>query len=118
MILVDTHAVVWLAFDPSRLSKKARTAIDNAREKGDGLAISDITPLKGRSTKPMFSLFVEMNRESGKDLRQVLGRPFRACHIARSLKPRPMAWAGLARPVGALKYQRQARSLTLVRSPD
>ena len=43
MILVDTHVVVWLAFDPSRLSKKARTAIDNAREKGDGLAISDIT---------------------------------------------------------------------------
>ena len=43
MILVDTHVVVWLAFDPSRLSRKARTAIDNARENGDGLAISDIT---------------------------------------------------------------------------
>ena len=46
MILVDTHVVVWLAFDPSRLSKKARTAIDNARENGDGLAISDITLLE------------------------------------------------------------------------
>lgn len=43
VILVDTHVVVWLAFDPSRLSRKARTAIDGARQNGDGLAISDIT---------------------------------------------------------------------------
>ncbi|MGO8786959.1 MAG: type II toxin-antitoxin system VapC family toxin [Terriglobia bacterium] len=46
MILVDTHIVVWLAFDPSRLSRKARTAIDDARKNGDGLAISDITLLE------------------------------------------------------------------------
>ena len=46
MILLDTHVVVWLAFDPSRLSRKARIAIDQAREKGDGLAISDITLLE------------------------------------------------------------------------
>jgi len=46
VILLDTHVVVWLAFDPSRLSRKARTAIDQAREKGDGLAISDITLLE------------------------------------------------------------------------
>jgi PIN domain nuclease of toxin-antitoxin system len=46
VILVDTHIVVWLAFDPSQLSKKARAAIDDARRKGDGLAISDITLLE------------------------------------------------------------------------
>ena len=46
MILVDTHVVVWLAFDKSRLSKKARAAIDDARAKEDGLAISDITLLE------------------------------------------------------------------------
>ena len=46
MILLDTHVVVWLAFDPSRLSKQARLAIDDAREKGDGLAVSDITLLE------------------------------------------------------------------------
>ena len=46
MILVDTHVVVWLAFDPSRISTKARTAINQAREGGDGLAISDITLLE------------------------------------------------------------------------
>ncbi len=43
MILVDTHVVVWLAFDQSQLSRKARAAIDGARKDGDGLAISDVT---------------------------------------------------------------------------
>jgi PIN domain nuclease of toxin-antitoxin system len=46
VILVDTHIVVWLAFDQTQLSKNARTAIDNARKNGDGLAISDITLLE------------------------------------------------------------------------
>ena len=46
MILVDTHVVVWLAFDQSQLSKKARAAIDDARQNGDGLAVSDITLLE------------------------------------------------------------------------
>ena len=46
MILVDTHVVVWLAFDQNQLSKKARAAIDDARKKGEGLAISDITLLE------------------------------------------------------------------------
>jgi PIN domain nuclease of toxin-antitoxin system len=45
-MLVDTHVVVWLAFDGSRLSGKARAAIDSARRNGDGLAISDITLLE------------------------------------------------------------------------
>jgi PIN domain nuclease of toxin-antitoxin system len=46
VILVDTHVVVWLAFDQGQLSKKARAAIDDARTNGDGLAISDITLLE------------------------------------------------------------------------
>ena len=46
MILVDTHVVVWLAFDQDQISRKARAAIDNARRSGDGLAISDITLLE------------------------------------------------------------------------
>ncbi len=46
MILVDTHVVVWLAFDQAQLSQKARAAIDDARRKSDGLAISDITLLE------------------------------------------------------------------------
>jgi PIN domain nuclease of toxin-antitoxin system len=46
VILVDTHVVVWLAFDQSQLSKKARAAIDDARRNGEGLAICDITLLE------------------------------------------------------------------------
>jgi PIN domain nuclease of toxin-antitoxin system len=46
VILVDTHVVVWLAFDQNQISRKARTAIDDARKNADGLAISDITLLE------------------------------------------------------------------------
>ena len=45
MILVDTHVVVWLAFDEDQISRKARSAIDVARKNADGLAISGITLL-------------------------------------------------------------------------
>jgi PIN domain nuclease of toxin-antitoxin system len=46
VILVDTHVVVWLAFDQEQISRKAKSAIDDARNHGDGLAISDITLLE------------------------------------------------------------------------
>lgn len=46
MILLDTHVVVWLAFDKARLSSKAKLAIDDARRQGKGVAISDITFLE------------------------------------------------------------------------
>lgn len=43
MILLDTHVVAWLAFDPDRISKNAKAAILKARSKAQGLAISDIS---------------------------------------------------------------------------
>ena len=46
MILLDTHVVAWLAFQPDVIPRKARTAIDVARRNGEGLAISDITLLE------------------------------------------------------------------------
>ena len=46
VILVDTHVVVWLALEPERIAKKARTAIEVARRGGQGIAISDITLLE------------------------------------------------------------------------
>lgn len=42
MILLDTHIVVWLAFEPDKLSKNAKDAIRAARIEG-GLAIAGIT---------------------------------------------------------------------------
>ena len=46
MILVDTHVVLWLALEPDKISKKAKTAIEHTRQRGHGLAISDITLLE------------------------------------------------------------------------
>ena len=46
MILVDTHIVVWLALQPDKISKKARTAIEDARRIGQGIGLSDIVLLE------------------------------------------------------------------------
>ena len=46
MILVDTHVVVWLAFDQKQISIRAKAAIADARKNADGLAICDITLLE------------------------------------------------------------------------
>jgi PIN domain nuclease of toxin-antitoxin system len=46
MILLDTHVVLWLTSEPTKLSGKAKTAIEDARTNGDGLAICDITLLE------------------------------------------------------------------------
>ena len=43
LILLDTHVLIWLGLEPSRVSRNARTAIDQARQEGTGLAISSIT---------------------------------------------------------------------------
>ena len=45
MILLDTHIVIWLAFEPDKLSKRATEVIRSARAQG-GLAISGITLLE------------------------------------------------------------------------
>jgi len=42
VILLDTHVLIWMSSDPNRLSKKAREAIRNARQKA-GLAVASIT---------------------------------------------------------------------------
>lgn len=42
MILLDTHVVIWLAFEPDRLSKRAKEVIRAARLQG-GLSIAGIT---------------------------------------------------------------------------
>ena len=42
MILLDTHALLWFAADPAKLSTKAREAIRLGYERG-GLGISAIT---------------------------------------------------------------------------
>ena len=46
MILLDTHVVIWLALESGRISKRARAAIQETRQRGEGLAVSDITLLE------------------------------------------------------------------------
>lgn len=46
MILLDTHVLIWLALDPGRISSRASTLINEAREIGSGLGISDMTLLE------------------------------------------------------------------------
>jgi len=42
VILFDTHVLIWMASEPKRLSKKARDAIRDARQK-TGVAVAAIT---------------------------------------------------------------------------
>lgn len=43
LILLDTHVVVWLAKDYQRISAKAQAAIEEARQRDRGVAVSGIS---------------------------------------------------------------------------
>jgi PIN domain nuclease of toxin-antitoxin system len=64
VIIVDTHVVIWLAFDQAQLSKKARSAIDDTRARAEGLAISDITLLELATLTRKGRLRLDINLES------------------------------------------------------
>ncbi len=89
MILLDTHVVAWLAFDPSRLSRKAISAIDKARSGGEGLAICDITLMELAALVRKGRIHLDISLESF--LREVEARfvvlPItgRACVLALGL---------------------------------
>jgi len=46
LILLDTHVAIWLAQDYQRISPTARSKIEDARRKEQGLAVSGITLLE------------------------------------------------------------------------
>jgi PIN domain nuclease of toxin-antitoxin system len=64
VILLDTHVVVWLAFDQAQISKRARAVINDARANGDGLAISDITLLELTTLSSKGRIRLEISLES------------------------------------------------------
>lgn len=43
MILADTHVVIWLALDPSKIAGEAKALIEETRQGGAAIGISDIT---------------------------------------------------------------------------
>jgi PIN domain nuclease of toxin-antitoxin system len=89
VILLDTHVVLWLLSDASRLSRPARAAIDHARQGGEGLAISDITLLELTTLVSKGHIRLDISLESF--LREVEARfivlPItgRACALALGL---------------------------------
>lgn len=46
MLLLDTHVVLWLALEAGKISRKAKSAIETARQNNDGLALCDISLLE------------------------------------------------------------------------
>jgi PIN domain nuclease of toxin-antitoxin system len=64
VILVDTHIVLWLAFAPVKISRRARTVIDEARRGATGLAISDITLLELATLEGKGRVHLDISLES------------------------------------------------------
>jgi PIN domain nuclease of toxin-antitoxin system len=91
VILLDTHVVLWLAFQPSQLSGPARSVIDRARQNAEGLAICDISLLELATLEKKGRIKLNITFESL--LRQVETRfvvlPItgRACILALALPP-------------------------------
>ena len=87
MILVDTHVVVWLASEPERLSKNARAVIDEARQNGEGLAVSGITLVEIMTLYGRRRILLAMSLESflGELERKFVVLPINARVCARML---------------------------------
>jgi len=64
LILVDTHVVVWLAFEEAQLSRKARTTIEVARRNAEALAISAITLLELATLARKGRIHIDIGLES------------------------------------------------------
>jgi PIN domain nuclease of toxin-antitoxin system len=64
LILLDTHAVIWLTAEPSRLSPAARAAIDRAREAEEPLAVCDVTLLELATLKRKGRLGISISLEA------------------------------------------------------
>lgn len=87
VILLDTHVVVWLAFEADRISKKARMAIGEARARAEPLAVSCISLLELATLATKGRLNINITIESF--LHEVESRfvimPIKAEACARSL---------------------------------
>jgi len=46
LILLDTHVILWLALEPSKISTTAKSEIEQARSAGSVMMISDISLLE------------------------------------------------------------------------
>jgi len=84
LILLDTHALIWLISEPAKLSRNARAAIEKARSAGEELAIVDITLLELAALSGKNRIQLNMNVEAFLD--EVQSR-----FVVRSIAPRACA---------------------------
>jgi PIN domain nuclease of toxin-antitoxin system len=63
VILLDTHVVLWLAFEPEKVSRVAHKRIKEARSSNEGVAVSGITLLElaTAATKGRFRVAMALN---------------------------------------------------------
>ena len=128
MILVDTHVVVWLASEPERLSKNARAVIDEARQNGEGLAVSGITLVEIMTLYGRRRILLAMSLESflGELERKFVVLPINARVCARMLSlpagypkdpaDRVIGATALVEGVGLVTADREIRRVKLVRT--
>ncbi len=64
MILLDTHAALWVEMTPEKLSHKARARLLAAEESGEALAISCMTlwEIAYKNSRNQLELFVPCDR--------------------------------------------------------
>ena len=91
MILLDTHIVLWLAFEPKRLSVRARDVIQRERASNSAPAISSITLLElailGRKGRFHYNASVESFLGEVERKFHVLPITARACGQVLQLPP-------------------------------
>ena len=128
MILLDTHVVVWLDSEPERLSKNAKAVIDDARQNGDGLAVSGITLMEITMLYGRRRILLAMSLESflGELERKFVVLPINARTCARMLSlpagypkdpaDRVIAATALVEGMGLVTADREIRRAKVVRA--
>ncbi len=128
MILLDTHVVVWLVSEPERLSKKAKAAIDDARQNGEGLAVSGITFVEITTLYGRRRILLAMSLESflGELERKFVVLPINARTCARMLSlpagypkdpaDRVIGATALVEGMGLVTADREIRRAKVVRT--
>ena len=76
VILLDTHALLWLVGDPKRLSKRARETIHEAREEsGVAIAIATIGKLAWVAPRGRITVVGSVESLGRKTVARVIHRP-------------------------------------------
>jgi PIN domain nuclease of toxin-antitoxin system len=88
VILLDTHIVIWLAFEPKPLSPSATQAIKNALALGEPLAISAVTlyELANEAARERIGTLLSLDDLLEQTASRFLVRPINERIAARSVR--------------------------------